>query len=78
MSRPSVFARVRALAGRTARLVLRAAVAPVLGTAPFMEAEMLRQEADELRDQVARLEGKLGEVLVELQSVADRMERNAQ
>ncbi len=78
MPGPSVLRRARALAGRTARVVVRAAVAPLVGSAPFAEAELLKQEADELRDQVQRLEERLVDVLAQLQEVADRVERQAE
>lgn len=78
MPGPSILRRARSLAGRGARLVGRAALAPLVGTAPFREAEALRVEADALRDQVAALEGRLAEVLVQLQEVADRMERDSE
>ena len=74
MPGPTLIARARGLAVRGVRLVGRAALAPLLGSAPFAEAEQLRREADALQDQVTRLELRLGEVLVELQAVADRME----
>lgn len=78
MPDPSVFRRARMLAGRAARVVARAAIAPLVGDAPFKEAELLRREADELRDHVERIEARLGEVLVQLQEVADRIERQTE
>lgn len=78
MPGPSILRRARALAGRGARLVGRAVLAPLAGSAPFAEAEQLRVEADALRDQVERLELRLADVLTELQDVADRMEWSAE